>query len=106
MEERFEVLSSRPSFLAGRKWQTARPGRSVVFRPRAAPLSNRGDEVAHVVCHARPPGRRCSTIEDVAALARAGKLTRHGLSKTPSALLQAAVMTQQHKETRARPLTR
>jgi hypothetical protein len=34
-------------------------------------------------------------LEDVAALARAGKLTRRGLAKTTSALLQTAVMTQQ-----------
>ena len=45
-------------------------------------------------------------LEDVAALARAGKLTRHGLPKTASALLQAAAVIQQQKETRARPLTR
>ena len=50
--------------------------------------------------------RRCTVLEDVTALARAGKFTRHGLPKAPSALLQAAVMIQQHKETRARAPTR
>ena len=105
MEERFEVLSGHPSFLAGSKWQTARPGDTVVFRRRAARLSNRGDEVAHVVCHARPPVVAAALPEDVAALARAGKHAPR-TPQDPERVAQAVVMIQQHKETRARALTR
>jgi quercetin dioxygenase-like cupin family protein len=98
-EERFEVLSGRPSFLAGRKWQTAGPGQVVGVPPglRHA-YRNHGDQVAHVVCQARPPSQSLQDfLEDTAALSRAGKLTRRGLPKTPSALLQAAVIIEQHK---------
>src|SRR2546426_3516971 len=56
MEERFEVLVGRPSFLAGRKWRTAGPGEMVVVPPGTRhAYRNRDDEVAHVLCHARPP---------------------------------------------------
>jgi len=100
MEERFEVVSGEPSFLARRKWRTAGPGDIVVVSPglRHA-YRNRGDEVAHVVCSARPASQSLQDfLEDTAALARAGKLTRQGLPKTPSALLQAAVLIEQHKD--------
>jgi quercetin dioxygenase-like cupin family protein len=33
MDECFKVLGGRPSFLAGRKWQTASPGDTVVVPP-------------------------------------------------------------------------
>jgi uncharacterized cupin superfamily protein len=88
MEERFEVLSGHPSFLAGSKWQTARPGDTVVFRRRAARLSNRGDEVAHVVCHARPPVVAAALPPRMLRRSRAPASTRQGLPKTPSALLK------------------
>ena len=99
MEERFRVVSGRPSFLAGRRWQTADPGETVV-----APAGlrhayrNRDDEVAHVICLARPPSQSLQEfLEDTAALAQAGKLNRLGLPKSPSGLLQAALIVEQHK---------
>src|SRR3954470_4487209 len=56
MEERFEVLGGRPSFLAGRNWQTASPGDTVVVPAGARhAYRNTGDEIAHMVCNARPP---------------------------------------------------
>jgi mannose-6-phosphate isomerase-like protein (cupin superfamily) len=99
IEERFKVVSGRPSFLAGRKWQTAGPGETVVVPAglRHA-YRNRGDEVAHVICHARPPSQSLQDfLEDTAALAQAGKITRHGLPKSPSALLEAALIVEEHK---------
>jgi quercetin dioxygenase-like cupin family protein len=99
MEERFTVLEGRPSFLAGRKWQTGSPGETVVVPPGVRhAYRNRGEEIAHVVCEARPPSSLQQFLEDAAALGRAGKLTRHGLPKSPGALLQAAVMANYHRD--------
>jgi quercetin dioxygenase-like cupin family protein len=99
VEERFDVLAGRPSFLAGRKWQTAGPGETVVAPPGTRhAYRNTGDEVAHVLCHARPPSSLQGFLEDAAALARAGKLTRRGLPKTFGALVQAAVMVNHYRD--------
>lgn len=99
MEERFEVLAGRPSFLAGRKWRTASPGDTVVVPAGVRhAYRNTGDGVAHVLCNARPPSLLQEFLEDAAALGRAGKLTRHALPKTPGALLQAAVMAHHYRE--------
>jgi quercetin dioxygenase-like cupin family protein len=99
VQERFEVLSGRPEFLAGRKWQTASPGETVVVPPGTRhAYRNRGDGVAHVICHASPPSTLQGFLEDASALGRAGKLTRHGLPKGWSALLQAAVMVDEYQD--------
>ena len=99
MEERFEVLAGRPSFLAGKKWATAGPGETVVVPAGTRhAYRNKGDEVAHFVCHARPPSTLQEFLEDAAALGRAGKLGRGGLPKSPSALLQAAVMVHAYRD--------
>jgi quercetin dioxygenase-like cupin family protein len=99
MEERFEVLAGRPSFLSGRKWQTAAPGEVVVVPAGVRhAYRNRGDELAHVVCQARPPSSLQEFLEDAAALGRAGKLTSRGLPKNPGGLLEAAVMADRHRE--------
>jgi quercetin dioxygenase-like cupin family protein len=99
MEERFEVLAGSPSFLAGREWRDAGPGETVVVPPGTRhAYRNKGDEVAHVICHARPPSSLQEFLEDAAALGRAGKLTRQGLPKSFSALLQAAVMVEHYRD--------
>jgi quercetin dioxygenase-like cupin family protein len=99
MEERFEVLSGHPSFLAGRKWRTAAPGETVVVPAglRHA-YRNRGDEEVHMVCHVRPPSPLQEFLEGAAALGRAGKLTRQALPKSFGALLDAAVLAEDHRE--------
>ena len=99
MEERFEVLAGRPSFLAGKRWMMAGPGETVVVPAGTRhAFRNNGDEVAHVVCHARPPSTLQEFLEDAAALGRTGKLTSQGLPKSWSALLQAAVMIQAYRD--------
>jgi quercetin dioxygenase-like cupin family protein len=99
VEERFEVLAGRPSFLADKQWQTAAPGETVVVPPGTRhAYRNNGEEVAHVICHARPPSTLQEFLEDAAALGRAGKLTRHALPKSPSALLEAAVMAHAYRD--------
>jgi quercetin dioxygenase-like cupin family protein len=99
LEERFNVISGTPSFLAGRKWQTAGPGETVVVPAGVRhAYRNRGTEVAHVVCEARPPSTLQQFLEEVAALARAGKLIRPGLPKGPRAALEAAALVHRHRE--------
>jgi quercetin dioxygenase-like cupin family protein len=99
MEERFEVLAGRPSFLAGRRWRTASPGETVVVPPGTRhAYRNRGDETVHMVCHVRPPSSLQEFLEDVAALSRAGKMTRRGLPKSIGALLDAAALAHRHRE--------
>lgn len=99
MEERFKVLSGNPSFLAGKRWQTASPGETVVVPPGVRhAYRNRGNEVAHVVCEARPPQSLQEFLEEAVALGRDGKLTRHALPKRPGVLLEAAVMAERHRD--------
>ena len=99
MEERFKVLAGRPSFLAGRKWQTASPGETVIVPAGARhAYRNRGEEVAHVLCEARNPSSLQEFLEQVAALSRAGKITRHGLPKRPGVLLEAAAIAERHRD--------
>ena len=91
MEERFEVLEGTPSFLAGRKWRTASAGETVVAPAGVRhAYRNRGEETAHIVCHARPPSTLQEFLEETAALGRAGKLTRRGaLPNSFDALVRA-----------------
>jgi quercetin dioxygenase-like cupin family protein len=100
MEERFEVIDGRPSFLAGREWSTAAPGESVVVPPGTRhAYRNTRDSVAHVVCHARPPSTLQPFLEDTAALGRAGKLrTRFAIPTGPSAVLAGALLAHHYRD--------
>jgi quercetin dioxygenase-like cupin family protein len=99
MEERFHVLSGRPSFLAGRKWSTAAPG-DVVVVPAGLRHSyrNDGDEPAHIRCDVRPPSSLQAFLEEVAALSQAGRITRRGLPTSAGAALQLALLLQRHRD--------
>jgi quercetin dioxygenase-like cupin family protein len=93
MEERFTVQSGTAQFLAGRKWQDAGPGETVVVPPGTRhAYRNKSGAPAHFICHARPPSTLQEFLEDAAALGRAGKLARNGMPKSFDALAQAAVM--------------
>jgi quercetin dioxygenase-like cupin family protein len=99
VEERFEVLSGHPQFLAGRKWVTGAPGDVVLVPPGVRhAYRNRGDEVAHVICHATPPSTLQEFLEQAAAMSRAGKLSRHGLPTSPRAALEALELAKRHQE--------
>ena len=90
MEERFEVVSGRMEFLAGRKWTSAGPGESATVPPGVRhAYRNRGDEPAHAVCRAMPASSQQEFLEDAAAMARAGKMTRGGFPTSPRALVEA-----------------
>jgi quercetin dioxygenase-like cupin family protein len=99
MEERFEVRAGRPEFLAGRRWNEARPGETVRVPPGTRhAFRNRSDEVAHFVCHATPPSTLQEFLEDAAALSRAGAITRRALPRSLAGLLQAAVMVHHYRD--------
>ncbi|MEX2193925.1 MAG: cupin domain-containing protein [Thermoleophilaceae bacterium] len=98
MDERFTVEAGRPEFLAGRKWQVAGPGEMVVVPAGTRhAFRNRGDEVAHVHCEARPPSTLQAFLEDVAGLSRAGKLTRFGMPR-PSGVLEAVALAHGYRD--------
>ncbi len=99
MEERFEVLAGSPSFLAGRRWRDAAAGETVVVPAGTRhAYRNRSGETVHMVCHVRPPSTLQEFLEEVAALSRAGKLTRRGLPKGFGALRDALALAGRHRE--------
>ncbi len=99
MEERFEVLSGRMEFLAGRKWTSAGAGESATVPPGVRhAYRNRGEEPAHAVCHATPASSLQEFLEDAAAMARAGKMTRGGFPTSPSALVEALGLLARHRD--------
>jgi quercetin dioxygenase-like cupin family protein len=99
MEERFEVLSGQPRFLAGRRWRVAAPGETVVVPPGVRhAYRNGGDGVAHIVCEARPPQSLQQFLEEAATLNRSGKLTRQAIPKGPRGLLDAVTIAHRHRE--------
>jgi quercetin dioxygenase-like cupin family protein len=100
MEERFEVVSGQPSFLSGRRWRTAGPGETVVVPAGTRhAYRNRSDEVAHMVCHARPPSTLQEFLEEAVALGSAGKIaTRWALPTSFGALREALAMAERHRD--------
>jgi quercetin dioxygenase-like cupin family protein len=100
IEERFEVLAGRPSFLAGRKWQAASPGETVVVPAGTRhAYRNRTGEQVHMVCHVRPPSSLQEFLEGTVALSRAGKIkTRWALPASPSAAVEAGAFAYRHRE--------
>jgi mannose-6-phosphate isomerase-like protein (cupin superfamily) len=100
IEETFEVLDGQLQVLGGRHWNDVGPGESAVASPgmRHA-YRNRGAVETHAICWAAPPSDLLEGfLSDAAALGRAGRLTRKGIPKTPTALLQAAVMAEHYRE--------
>jgi quercetin dioxygenase-like cupin family protein len=99
MEERFEVISGELSFLSGRKWQTAGAGETIVVPAGTRhAYRNSGAGPAHGICRASPPQSLQEFLEDAAAMARDGKLTRQGLPKSPGALVQALRLALRHRK--------
>lgn len=99
MEETFETLDGQLQVLAGRRWLEVNPGEAATAAPGTRhAYRNRGAVVAHAVCWATPPSPLLEGfLADAAVLGRAGKLTRRGIPKTPTALLQAAVMAEHYR---------
>jgi quercetin dioxygenase-like cupin family protein len=100
MEERFEVLVGRPSFLAGQEWREAGPGETVVVPPGVRhAFRNDGAEVAHFRCESRPPLRLQEFLTDVARLSQSGKITGKGLPRSPAAALEAIALAHEYRDT-------
>src|SRR6516165_3800170 len=92
MTEVFTVLEGTCEFLAGRRWKAYATGEVVTVPPSTRhAFRNRSDALTRIRADVRPPSTLQEFLEDVAALSRAGKLTRFGVPK-PSGLLQAAVL--------------
>jgi quercetin dioxygenase-like cupin family protein len=99
MEERFTVLEGRASFLSGREWSEASAGETVVVPAGARhAYRNDGDEVAHIVCEARPPSTLEEFLTDTAAMSRAGKITRRGIPRGIDGLLAGAALIHGYRE--------
>jgi len=99
MEERFEVLSGELGLLSGRRWTAAGPGQTIVVPPRTRhAYRNTGGEVAHAICRAAPGLTLQEFLEEAAAMARAGRLTRNGLPRSPRAVLQALSLAWRHRK--------
>jgi quercetin dioxygenase-like cupin family protein len=98
MEERFNMLDGRCSFLAGKTWVEAGPGEEVVVPPGTRhAYRNRSDAEAHFRCDVRPPSSLQEFLEQTAALSREGLLTRSGIIK-PRGLVRAATIAQRHRD--------
>jgi quercetin dioxygenase-like cupin family protein len=99
MEERFEVLEGRVSFLGGRKWKEAGAGETVVVPAGTRhAYRNESDAEAHMVCHARPPSTLQEFLEETVALSRSGRITRGGLPKGFGGLLAGAALLERHRD--------
>ena len=100
VEETFEVLEGQVEILEGRSWHEVGPGMSATARAGTRhAYRNRGDVEARVVGWATPPSAMLEQfLADAAELGAAGRLTRQGIPKTPTALLQAAVLSEHYRE--------
>jgi quercetin dioxygenase-like cupin family protein len=99
MDERFTVLEGRASFLAGREWSEASAGESAVVPAGTRhAYRNDTDEVAHIVCEARPPSTLEEFLRDTAAMGRAGKFTRKGIPRGVDGLLAGVALAHGYRE--------
>lgn len=98
MSERFEVVAGQAQVLRGREWIDAGPGDVVEIPPATRhAFRNRSDGEVHLKCLASPAQTLRPFLEDAAALGRAGIL-KGGWPARPTALLQAAVLVEEHKD--------
>jgi mannose-6-phosphate isomerase-like protein (cupin superfamily) len=100
MEERFTVLEGRAEFLGGRSWRGADAGETVVVPAGTRhAYRNRGSVVTHVLCVASPPDPGLEGfLTDAAALARAGRISKHGVPKGIKGWLQGALMVDHYRD--------
>jgi quercetin dioxygenase-like cupin family protein len=100
LEEAFEVIDGKLQVLAGRTWHEAGPGETVVASPGTRhAYRNRSAVETHAICWTSPPSDLLEGfLADAAALGREGRLTKRGIPKTPTALLQAAVLSEHYRE--------
>jgi quercetin dioxygenase-like cupin family protein len=99
MDEKFEVLDGTMEFLAGRRWTPSRAGETVaVPRGTRHAFRNRSTTMGHIRCRVTPPSTLQAFLEGAATLSRSGAITRHGLPRSLTGLLRAAVLADDHRE--------
>jgi quercetin dioxygenase-like cupin family protein len=100
-EERFTVVEGETTFTADREPIVARAGDdTVVVRPGVRHgFKNTGATEAHIVCEAEPAMDLQAFLTEAAAMARAGKYTRHGIPRGFNAFLEAAEFTDRFRDT-------
>jgi quercetin dioxygenase-like cupin family protein len=92
LTEVFTVLEGTCELLRGRYWNAYRTGEVVTIPPRTRhAFRNHSNALTRLRADVRPPSTLQEFLLEVAALSRAGKLTRFGVPK-PSGLLEAAVL--------------
>jgi quercetin dioxygenase-like cupin family protein len=99
-EERFEVLAGTVRFTINGKRINAGPGTRVVA-PVGAKHSfrNTGEVEAHLLVEVEPALELQGFLEEAAALARAGRYTRHGLPRRPGAIVELADLMVRYADT-------
>lgn len=98
-EERFEVLAGSVRFTIDGERHNAGPGmRLVAPAGKKHSFRNTGEVEAHVRVEVEPAGRIQGFLEEAAALARAGRYTRHGLPRRPGALVELADLMVRYRE--------
>jgi quercetin dioxygenase-like cupin family protein len=98
MTETFTVLEGTCEFLGGRRWKGYETGEVVSVPPGTRhAFRNRSDAPTRIRADVRPPSTLQEFLQDVAALSRAGKLTRFGVPK-PGGMLAAAVLADTYAE--------
>lgn len=99
-EERFEVLAGSVRFTINGKRINAGPGARVVAPVGARhSFRNTGDGEAHLLVEVEPALELQGFLEEAAALARAGRYTRHGLPRRPGAILELADLMVRYADT-------
>lgn len=100
IREDFEVLEGKLQLLAGRDWHTVPAGETLSVPPGTRhAYRNRSGATTHAIAWVSPPSEELEGfLTDAAVLGRAGRLTRGGIPKTPSAVLQAAVLSEHYRE--------
>jgi quercetin dioxygenase-like cupin family protein len=100
IEEHFTVVEGETTFTADGEKIVARAGdETVVVKPGVRHgFKNTGATKAHIVCEAEPAMDLQAFLTEAAAMARAGKYSRHGLPRGFGALLEAAEFTDRYRD--------
>src|SRR5215213_368935 len=89
--ERFEVVEGRMRFRVGLRTRIAGPGDVVEVAPRVMhSFANAGAEEARLRVEVRPALAMEEMLAEIVALARAGRMTRRGLPRSPVELAAIA----------------
>lgn len=100
IRERFEVFEGEVTFRVDGSPRRLGPGEELVAEPGVRhAFENTGAQEAHLVSEASPPMQLQESIEEAAAMARAGKFTRGGMPKGLGALLELADFVERYRET-------